>query len=237
MSRHEPPESQWVLPDPALADPGLEILGVGADLEPGTLLAAYRSGLFPMPVEPEGPVGWWSPDPRGVLPLDAIRVSASLRKSMRKFVTTIDEDFAGVVRACADPNRPHGWIDGAVIEAYEELHRLGFAHSVETRTSAGELVGGLYGIEIDGLFAGESMFSHERDASKVALVKLVELLRTGSTVDRRLLDVQWRTDHLGSLGVIDVPRRRYLELLAATRGVEPVFAGPLTTKNSRNFGK
>ena len=142
-----------------------------------------------------------------------------------------------MVRACADPNRPHGWIDGAVIEAYEELHRLGFAHSVETRTSAGELVGGLYGIEIDGLFAGESMFSHERDASKVALVKLVELLRTGSTVDRRLLDVQWRTDHLGSLGVIEVPRRRYLELLAGTRGVEPVFAGPLTTKNSRNFGQ
>ena len=226
MPRREPPESQWVLPDPSAAEPGAEILGVGADLEPGTLLDAYRSGMFPMPVERNGPIGWWSPDPRGIMPLGGLRVSASLRKSARKFVTTIDQDFSAVIGLCADPSRPHGWIDGAVIEAYEELYRLGYAHSVETRTPDGDLVGGLYGIEIDGLFAGESMFSLERDASKVALMRLVDLLRAAPQVERRLLDVQWRTDHLATLGVIEIPRSRYLELLQATRGVEPVFEVP-----------
>jgi leucyl/phenylalanyl-tRNA--protein transferase len=226
MTRPEPPESQWVLPDPSAADPGEEILGVGADLEPGTLLAAYRSGVFPMPVERGGPIGWWSPDPRGVLPLDGLRVTASLRKSMRRFVTTVDTDFRAVIERCADPNRPHGWIDGPVIEAYEELHRLGFAHSVETRTTAGELVGGLYGVEIDGLFAGESMFSLQRDASKVALVHLVDVLNSAGDVERRLLDVQWRTDHLESLGVIEISRPLYLERLVATRGLEPAFPLP-----------
>jgi len=226
MTRPEPPESQWVLPDPSEADPGEEILGVGADLEPGTLVAAYRSGVFPMPVEPGGPIGWWSPDPRGVLPLDRLRVTSSLRKSMRKFVTTVDTDFRVVVERCANPDRPHGWIDGAVIDAYEELHRLGFAHSVETRTVQGDLVGGLYGVEIDGLFAGESMFSDQRDASKAALVHLVELLKAGPQVDHRVLDVQWRTDHLASLGVVEIPRSRYLALLERTRGVEPVFQMP-----------
>ncbi len=226
MTRPEPPESQWVLPDPAAADPGQEILGVGADLEPGTLLAAYRSGVFPMPVEPGGPIGWWSPDPRGVLPLDRLRVTSSLRKSMRKFVTTVDTDFRAVVESCADPDRPHGWIDGAVIDAYEELHRIGFAHSVETRTADGDLVGGLYGVEIDGLFAGESMFSIQRDASKAALVHLVDVLKSGPQVDHRLLDVQWRTDHLASLGVIEIARPRYLTMLERTRGLEPVFPMP-----------
>ena len=214
------------MPDPSAAEPGAEILGVGADLEPGTLLDAYRSGMFPMPVERNGPIGWWSPDPRGIMPLGGLRVSASLRKSARKFVTTIDQDFSAVIGSCADPSRPHGWIDGAVIEAYEELYRLGYAHSVETRTPDGDLVGGLYGIEIDGLFAGESMFSLERDASKVALMRLVDLLRAAPQVERRLLDVQWRTDHLATLGVIEIPRSRYLELLQATRGVEPVFEVP-----------
>ena len=226
MPRREPPESQWVLPDPALAEPGVELLGVGADLEPGTLLAAYRAGLFPMPVDRAGPIGWWSPDPRGVLPLGELRVSSSLRKSVRRFVTTVDTDFIGVIGACADPARPQGWINGPVIDAYVELHRLGFAHSIETRTSEGELVGGLYGIEIEGLFAGESMFSHERDASKVALVRLVEIMCDAPTPDRRLLDVQWRTDHLGSLGVVDLDRDAYLHLLAATRGIEPAFPMP-----------
>jgi leucyl/phenylalanyl-tRNA--protein transferase len=223
MSPIEPPESEWVLPDPHGAADGVEILGIGADLKPGTLLAAYRSGLFPMPVEPGGPIGWWSPDPRGVLPLSGLRVSKSLQKSVRGYVTTIDQSFADVVRHCANPNRPHGWIDEVVIEAYVELHRLGFAHSVETRTPDGHLVGGLYGVEFDGLFAGESMFSLARDASKVALVTLVELLRCGGDADRRVLDVQWCTDHLATLGVIEIPRLEYLELLAQTRGLPPVF--------------
>ena len=224
MSPIEPPQSEWVLPDPHDAAPGVEILGIGADLEPGTLLAAYRSGLFPMPVDPGGPIGWWSPDPRGVLPLAALRVTKSLQKSVRAYVTTIDQSFADVVRHCANPDRPHGWIDEAVIDAYVELHRLGFAHSVETRTPDGDLVGGLYGVEIDGLFAGESMFSLARDASKVALVRLVELLRRGGDVERRVLDVQWCTDHLATLGVIEIPRPEYLQLLAQTRGLVPVLS-------------
>ncbi len=177
-----------------------------------------------MPVEPSGPIGWWSPDPRGVLPLSGLRVTKSLQKSVRGYVTTVDESFADVVRHCANPDRPHGWIDEVVVEAYVELHRLGFAHSVETRTRDGELVGGLYGVEIDGLFAGESMFSLARDASKVALVTLVELLRNGPDAERRVLDVQWCTDHLATLGVIEIPRLRYLDLLAGTRGLAPVFS-------------
>ena len=222
MGLVEPPESAWVLPDPHDAAAGQELLGVGADLEPGTLVAAYRMGLFPMPVELGGPIGWWSPDPRGVLPLAGLRISRSLHTSVRRFVTTVDQDFPAVIRHCADPGRPHGWIDEAVISAYHELHRLGFAHSIETWTQDGELVGGLYGVEINGLFAGESMFSLATDASKVALVRLVELLGEDQD-ERRLLDVQWRTDHLASLGVVDVPRSHYLELLAATRGCRPVF--------------
>jgi leucyl/phenylalanyl-tRNA--protein transferase len=222
MSRIEPPPSQWVLPDPHSAAAGVELLGVGADLDPGTLLAAYRKGLFPMPVEPSGPIGWWSPDPRGILPLDGLRVTTSLRKSVRAYGTTVDEDFAEVVRRCADPSRPHGWIDSAVMDAYVELHRLGFAHSVETRTRDGELVGGLYGVEVNGLFAGESMFSLARDASKVALVRLVGLLAS-SGIENRLLDVQWNTNHLASLGVIEVSRAEYLSRLERSRALRPVF--------------
>ena len=215
MTPVEPPPTPWVLPDPALADPREELLGVGADLAPGTLLAAYRTGLFPMPLDAQGHLGWWSPDPRGVLPLDGLRVTASLRKSCRRYTTTVDTAFVDVVRACADPRRPDGWITPGILEAYTELHRLGWAHSVETRTAQVDLVGGLYGVEIGGLFAGESMFSRASDASKVALVGLVERLRAAEVpgLRHRLLDVQWRTDHLATLGVVEVSRRRYLALL------------------------
>jgi leucyl/phenylalanyl-tRNA--protein transferase len=155
-------------------------------------------------------------------------VTRSLRRSTRRLRTTVDTDFEGVVRACADPSRPHGWIDDRIREAYLELHRLGWAHSVETRTAEGDLVGGLYGIEVGGLFAGESMFSAVPDASKVALVELVRILaaapgdqdRPGS---RRLLDVQWRTDHLASLGVVEIPRDRYVALLDRALALAPAF--------------
>jgi leucyl/phenylalanyl-tRNA--protein transferase len=224
----EPPPCAWELPDPLTAAPGDELLGVGADLAPGTVLAAYRTALFPMPVERGGPIGWWSPDPRGVLPLDGLRVSRSLRQSTRRYRTTVDTDFAGVVAACADPSRPHGWIDDRVREAYLELHRLGWAHSVETRTPQGDLVGGLYGLEVGGLFAGESMFSRARDASKVALLELVRILAAAPRDDerpgtRRLLDVQWRTDHLATLGVVEIPRDRYVALLARALPLPPAF--------------
>jgi leucyl/phenylalanyl-tRNA--protein transferase len=178
-----------------------------------------------MPLETDGPLGWWSPDPRGVLPLDGLRVTGSLRRSCRRFTTTVDTAFVEVMLACGDPRRPDGWITSEVVEAYSELHRLGWAHSVETRTAEGDLVGGLYGVEIGGLFAGESMFSTATDASKVALVALVERLAADAATlpGRRLLDVQWRTEHLASLGVVDVDRLDYLRLLDAALALSPAF--------------
>ncbi|HJR24469.1 MAG TPA: leucyl/phenylalanyl-tRNA--protein transferase, partial [Acidimicrobiales bacterium] len=186
-------------------------------LEPGTLLAAYRSGLFPMPVDGHhgGPMGWWSPDPRGVIPLDGLQVSRSLRAARRRFEVRVDTTFAEVMAACAEPRRPGAWITDEVAAAYTRLHDLGWAHSVEAWDDEG-LAGGLYGVAVDGLFAGESMFHHRRDASKVALMALVELLREDAD-ERRLLDVQWATDHLRTLGAVEVPRSRYLELLADAR--------------------
>jgi leucyl/phenylalanyl-tRNA---protein transferase len=207
----EPPPSVWGFPPVAAADND-GLVGVGADLEPGTLLAAYRQGLFPMPVGRTGPMGWWSPDPRGVLPLTGLEVSRSLRRSCRRYEIRIDTAFDQVIRACADPDRPHGWISTDVQLAYLRLHDLGWAHSVETWTNDGELVGGLYGVAIAGLFAGESMFHRAPDASKVALVHLVDLLRADDDPDR-LLDVQWSTPHLASLGVVEVTRDSYLDRL------------------------
>lgn len=210
----EPPPSRFDMPDPREAPPGDDIVAVGADLAPGTLLAAYRSGLFPMPVDPRrrrSEIAWFSPDPRGIIPIDGLRVSRSLRRSVRRFRVSRDTAFTEVVARCAAPDRSGRWITRPICDAYVELHRLGFAHSIEV-WSDDELVGGLYGVRIRGLFAGESMFHAATDASKVALVALVEWL---PTVGVELLDVQWTTPHLVSLGAIDVPRDRYLELLDA----------------------
>lgn len=209
----EPPPSPWHFPDPTTADD--DLVAIGADLAPGTLLAAYRAGLFPMPLDEDDPVGWFSPVRRGVLPLAGLRVSASLRKSCRRFEIRVDTAFTEVMRACGDPARDGGWITEEFVEAYAELHALGWAHSVEA-WHAGELAGGLYGLSVGGLFAGESMFHRQRDASKVALVGLVDLLTAGGRdehADRRLLDVQWRTDHLATLGVVEIPRAAYLRRL------------------------
>jgi leucyl/phenylalanyl-tRNA---protein transferase len=206
----EPPPTSWLLPAAGAADE-TEIVGVGADLEPGTLLAAYRGGLFPMRVGRGGPVAWWSPDPRGIVPLDAFHQSRSLRRSRRRFVITVDNAFDAVMQACAEPARPHGWIDDDFVDAYTALHGLGWAHSVEAWAPESELAGGVYGIAIGGLFAAESMFHRVTDAGKAALAALVELLRDGDAV---LLDVQWTTPHLASLGAVDVPRAKYHELLA-----------------------
>jgi leucyl/phenylalanyl-tRNA--protein transferase len=150
-----------------------------------------------------------------VLPLDGLRVSRSLRQSVRRLEVRVDTAFTDVVAACADPSRDGSWIDGQIIAAYTRLHRLGWAHSVEAWRED-ELVGGLYGVAVDGLFAGESMFHRVTDASKVALVGLVDLLRD-EYADRRVLDVQWRTDHLASLGVVTVPRPDYVRMLARAR--------------------
>lgn len=207
----EPPPSRWVLPAAEDAGDG-DIVGVGADLEAGTLLAAYRHGLFPMPLR-DGTLAWWSPARRGVLHPAGLRVTSSLRRSCARYEIRVDTAFAEVVAACADPTRPGAWIDPQVRVAYEELHRLGWAHSVEAwARSDGELAGGLYGVAIGGLFAGESMFHHRRDASKVALCGLVDLLDDG--VAGRLVDCQWLTPHLASLGCVEITRREYLERLA-----------------------
>ncbi len=191
----------------------------GADLAPGTLLSAYRRGLFPMPIGPRllRRLAWWSPDPRGVLPLDGLRVTRSMRRSAARFEVRIDTAFEAVVDACADPKREGAWINQHVRNAYVELHHAGWAHSVETFDPADDrLVGGLYGVAIGGLFAGESMFHHATDASKVALMALVDILRDdGEGGAGRLLDVQWRTDHLATLGVVEIPRPEYLDRLAA----------------------
>jgi leucyl/phenylalanyl-tRNA--protein transferase len=202
----EPPPTPWRFPPVDEADEH-GIVGIGADLEPGTLLGAYRHGVFPMPIGPRGPMGWWSPDPRGILPLDGLVVARSLRRSGRRYEIRIDTSFDEVVAGCADPRRPGGWITDEIRVAYGELHRLGWAHSVEAWDDDG-LAGGLYGVAIGGLFAGESMFARRTDASKVALVALVDVLREDG-VDR-LLDVQWQTEHLATLGAVEVPRSAYL---------------------------
>jgi leucyl/phenylalanyl-tRNA---protein transferase len=209
----EPPPTRWAFPDPSGIDTGrhgdAEIAGVGADLEPGTVLSAYRHGLFPMPLR-RGVVAWWSPDPRGVLPLDGLAVSRSLRKACARFEIRVDTAFDEVLEGCADRKRPGAWINRDIKAAYRRLHGLGWVHSVEAWRGA-SLVGGLYGVAIGGLFAGESMFHRETDASKVALVALVDRLRGEGAA---LLDVQWATDHLQSLGAVNISRGRYHELLS-----------------------
>jgi leucyl/phenylalanyl-tRNA--protein transferase len=205
----DPGPSSWVIRSPLEADAEGPI-AIGADLEPSTLLAAYRTGVFPMPIGRGQVLAWWSPDPRGILPLDGLRITRSLAKSVRRYEVTVDAAFDEVIDACADPTRPGGWITDLIRHAYSELHALGWAHSVEAWTRDGHLAGGLYGVAIGGLFAGESMFHRRPDGSKVALVGLVERLRAGGAA---LLDVQWTTPHLTSLGAIDIPRDEYLARL------------------------
>jgi leucyl/phenylalanyl-tRNA--protein transferase len=221
----EPPLSPWSFPPASTADEH-GLVGVGGDLEPGTLLAAYRSGLFPMPLGGRRPIGWWSPDPRAVIPLHGLRVSRSLRRSLRRFELRVDTACEEVIEACADPSRPHGWITAEVRAAYLRLHRMGWVHSVEAwGVEDGSLAGGLYGVAIGGLFAGESMFHRRSDASKVALVGLVDLLAEAGAAGR-VLDVQWMTPHLARLGAVEVPRARYLDLVrhAVRLPLPPAFA-------------
>ena len=227
----EPPPSRWVFPnDPAVlaaaAGDG-EVVGVGADLRPGTVLAAYRSGLFPMPAR-RGLMAWWSPDPRAIMPLgeDGLSISRSLRRSLRRFEIRIDTAFDRVIESCADKRRQGAWIDRNIVRAYQHLHQLGWVHSVEAWDPGGQLAGGLYGVAIGGLFAGESMFHRQTDASKVALVGLTQILREAGGAGR-LLDVQWATPHLVSLGAVEVSRAEYHRRLAvALEEPQPgVFGG------------
>jgi leucyl/phenylalanyl-tRNA--protein transferase len=154
---------------------------------------------------------WWSPVHRGIIPFNNFHVSHSLRKSARRFTCTINKDFVGVMRKCATTHSEGNWINDEFIDAYTHLHQLGHAHSIEVWNDSNELVGGVYGIRINRFFAGESMFHTETDASKVALLHLVQLMILD---DMALFDVQWLTDHLASLGAIAVPRAEYLARLA-----------------------
>ena len=211
-SRPEPlGESHWSF-RPSFEWPDGDVIAAGGDLQPATLIAAYRRGVFPMVLSGWEPlVGWWSPDPRGIVPLDGLRVTKSMRQSARRFEIRVDTAFVEVMHACANPARKGAWISPEFIDAYTALHRLGWAHSVEAYDRGGQLAGGLYGVRVNGLFAGESMFHHQRDASKVALMALVDLMRASGMP---LLDVQWRTEHLGLLGAIEIPRPDYLARLA-----------------------
>ncbi len=211
----EPPPSRYAMPSPESAPPH-GCLAAGGDLEPGTILAAYRSGIFPWP-DPDGRLLWWSPDPRAILPLDAFHESRSLRRLRRRgvFRVTRDEACSAVIAGCAD--RTEGtWITPAMRRAYEHLHALGWVHSVEVWEGA-RLVGGVYGVAIGGLFAAESKFHRVPDASKVALAELVEWLGGQRFA---LLDVQLATDHLRTLGVVEIPRSTYLERLGAALAVD-----------------
>ena len=233
----EPPRTPWRLTLGAEV-PGEDLVGLGADLAPGTLLEGYRHGLFAMEVDlgVSTALGWWSPDPRGVLELGDLVVHRSLRSAVRRFDVTVDLAFDAVVAACADPRRTGSWITDDYVAGYRALHDLGWAHSVEV-WSGDALVGGLFGVLVGGLFAGESMFHHARDASKVALVGLVDVLSegwdggvggqgvAGQGADR-LIDTQWSTPHLASLGVRTWSRDDYLQRLAGLVGAPSPPVGP-----------
>ena len=249
--------------------PDSDLLCLTGVLGPHLVLAALHEGVFPMPLGDDAPreyrsaTAWWSPQRRGVLPLDRLRLSSSLRKTTKHRTTTVDQAFDRVIERCADPSRPGGWIDSTIIDSYTELHHNGWAHSVETWDEDGRLVGGLYGVSVGGLFSGESMFHdsvHGRDASKTALIRLVLELGASShapTVYQEpcrdatprtlsepsasgestsaaqaapsgcpasgwrpvlvhptaLLDVQWLTPHLASLGAVEIDRAEYLHQL------------------------
>jgi leucyl/phenylalanyl-tRNA--protein transferase len=216
----EPLPTSWVF-DLSEVEDGEDMVAVGGDLRAGTLIEAYRSGVFPMGLGELGarPLGWWSPDPRGVLLPGGVHASRSLQKSLRHFEMRVDTAFREVVEACADPGREGRWITDEIMDAYTELHALGWAHSIETWQD-GVLVGGLYGLSVGGLFAGESMFHRVTDASKAAVVATAGYVFADGD-PRRIIDVQWATDHLRSLGVVTVSRHDYLERLSAAVGLAP----------------
>jgi len=184
------------------------------------LLRAYQAGLFPMGMD-DGKIGWFSPDPRGIIPLDRFHVPRRLARTLRhgRFSVAVNRQFGNVIRACA--RRDEGtWISAEIVQSYEALHRMGFAHSVEV-CAGDRLVGGLYGVALRGAFFGESMFSMATDASKVALHALVDRLQARGY---RLLDVQWVTPHLLQFGAVELPRREYMRRLAESMQLEGGFA-------------
>ena len=234
-------------PDPRLAPPDQDLIAIGAwdtegfpmqvrnnapwpklteygtSLSPDVLRTAYRRGLFPMPLDssdPRSALGWWSPSERAYFVTDQIRISKSLKASMKKFRITHDKAFRRVVEQCGNPDRDGAWINQQIVDAFCDLHAEGDAHSVEVWNARGDLVGGLYGVEFGSIFAGESMFHLERDASKAALVYLAELLTDATP---RIIDTQWMTPHLASLGAKSMDRTKYCDLIGRLSSGRPRF--------------
>jgi leucyl/phenylalanyl-tRNA--protein transferase len=213
----------FTFPDPTDRPEELgDLVCIGADLSPETLLYAYSHGLFPMdidiPGEQQEQLGWFSPVERAIFPLDALRITRSMKQSAKKYDVRIDTCFEDMMRLCMTVPRHSGWINERFIESYKKLHELGFAHSVEVFDDK-ELVGGLYGVGFAGFFAGESMVHTKRDASKVALMRLVEILRENGAT---LLDAQWLTDHLESLGAVAIHRSQYLQYLDKSLKIDSI---------------
>jgi len=196
------------------------LVAIGGDLGPERLMQAYRSGVFSWYSENE-PICWWSPDPRAIFELDGLHIARRLRRTLRSggFTVTVDRDFAGVIRGCAQGRTEGTWITPEMIQAYETLHARNYAHSIEV-WQEDELAGGLYGVAIGGFFAGESMFSRRRDASKVALVHLMERLRQRGF---QLFDIQFLTEHTTRLGAVEIPRSEYLVRLREALAVSAAF--------------
>lgn len=213
LAPDSPPDS-FPQPDAALCNPN-GLLAAGGDLSVERLLCAYRRGIFPWYSDPQ-PILWWSPDPRCVIFPEQLHISRSLRRQLRqgKYVATLDTAFDAVVEACAASRRDQAvggtWITPAMQAAYSQLHRYGYAHSIEIRMQ-GELAGGLYGVALGGVFFGESMFSHRSNASKIAIACLMKQLQAWSF---GLLDCQIPSAHLQRLGAVCLPRSKFLELLA-----------------------
>jgi len=227
----DPPDR---FPDPAdaLDDPD-GLLAVGGDLSVDRLLAAYRRGIFPW-YHDDQPILWWSPNPRAVLFPTELRVSRSLRRTLRRntFAVSIDANFGDVIRACAaDRDEPGTWITGDMERAYTELHACGHAHSVEARQN-GELVGGLYGVNIGKVFFGESMFTRATDASKAALACLVGVCRE---LGVELIDCQQATAHLASLGARQISRDEFCDLLHKLTGFPSPQAWPRPATATANL--
>jgi leucyl/phenylalanyl-tRNA--protein transferase len=202
---------------PVLADES-GLVGIGGDLEPDTLLAAYRAGVFPWFGE-DDPILWFSPDPRGVIPLDAVRVSSRLARTIRsgRFSVTVNRRFREVMAACGENREDGTWVTAEMLDAYECLHRLGYAHSLEV-WRGDVLAGGVYGVALGGLFAAESMFHRVTDASKVALVSLTDRLRAKGYT---LVDIQMVTPHTATFGAVEIPRAEYLRRVGEAVAIRP----------------
>lgn len=209
-----------------------DIVAVGGRISAGTVLQAYMQGVFPMEIDADvgGPdllrlTAWFAPAERAVLPYPGMHLSRSLRRAMRNFRTTVDADFSGVLAGCADPTRPQGWITSDYQAAYKELHARGFAHSVEVWLGE-ELVGGLIGVQLGGLFCADSKFRRVTDASKAAVAGLCERVFGADDAQSRLVDAQWLTPHLASLGFRALARDSYEELLPGLLAIPPLFPAP-----------